>query len=141
MPACSSASAAGSGAGRREATAQPGWELVYRKPSGEPFQSLEVEELAELLRQGRRLTLLDVRTPAEHSICRLEGSELIPIQVLGHRWEELDPQEEIVVYCHTGGRSLRAARFLRTMGFLRAKNLKGGIDAWAEKYDPDMPRY
>jgi adenylyltransferase/sulfurtransferase len=101
---------------------------------------LEVEELAELQRQGRELTLLDVRTPQEHAICRLAGSELIPIQVLAQRWQELDPGAEIVVYCHTGVRSAHATAFLRSHG-LEARNLVGGISAWSLRVDPSVPRY
>ena len=101
---------------------------------------LEVEELAELRSQGRELTLLDVRTPQEHDICRLEGSQLIPIQLLGHRWQELDPAAEVVVYCHTGVRSAHATAFLRSHG-LRARNLVGGINAWSLRVDPSVPRY
>ena len=101
---------------------------------------LEVEELAELRQRGHELTLLDVRTPQEHAICRLEGAELIPIQVLPQRWHELDPGAEIVVYCHTGVRSVHATAFLRSHG-LRARNLVGGINAWSLRVDPAVPRY
>ncbi len=101
---------------------------------------LQVEELAELRSQGRELTLLDVRTPQEHAICRLEGSRLIPIQALGERWRELDPAAEIVVYCHTGVRSAHATAFLRSHG-LEARNLAGGINAWSLRVDPAVPRY
>jgi molybdopterin/thiamine biosynthesis adenylyltransferase/rhodanese-related sulfurtransferase len=101
---------------------------------------LEVEELAELQAQSRELTLLDVRTPQEHAICRLQGSQLIPIQVLAQRWQELDPAAEIVVYCHTGVRSAHATAFLRSHG-LEARNLIGGINAWSLRVDPSVPRY
>ena len=101
---------------------------------------LEVEELAELLTGGGELTLLDVRTPQEHAICRLEGSRLIPIQVLAQRWQDLDPAAEIVVYCHTGVRSAHATAFLRSHG-LEARNLLGGINAWSLRVDPSVPRY
>jgi adenylyltransferase/sulfurtransferase len=102
--------------------------------------ALEVEELAEMQQQGKELVLLDVRTPREQAICRLEGSRLIPIQVLSQRWRELDPTAEIVVYCHTGVRSAHATAFLRSYG-LRASNLVGGIEAWSLRVDPSVPRY
>ena len=101
---------------------------------------LEVEELAELRDRGREPVLLDVRTPREHAISRLEGSLLMPIQVLAQRWGELDPAAEIVVYCHTGVRSAHATAFLRSHG-LNARNLLGGIDAWSLRVDPSVPRY
>ena len=101
---------------------------------------LQVEELAELRGQGKELTLLDVRTPQEHAICRLEGAQLMPIQVLAQRWQELDPAAEIVVYCHTGARSAQATAFLRSHG-IEARNLAGGIEAWSLRVDPAVPRY
>ena len=99
-----------------------------------------MEELDALRRRGGELTLLDVRTPQEHAICRLEGSRLIPIQVLTQRWQELDPETEVIVYCHTGVRSAHATAFLRSHG-LTARNLVGGIDAWSRRIDPSVPRY
>ena len=115
-------------------------EAAEQEAAREVAVDLEVEELAELRRQGRALTLLDVRTPQEHAICRLEGSRLIPIQLLAHRWQELDPAAEIVVYCHTGVRSVHATAFLRSHG-LEARNLVGGINAWSLRVDPTVPRY
>ena len=49
--------------------------------------------------------------------------------------------DEIVVYCKTGVRSGRITNFLRDLGFRKVKNLVGGIDEWAEKVEPEMPRY
>ena len=52
-----------------------------------------------------------------------------------------NPEDEIVLQCHHGGRSMKAANFLKEKGFKNVINLKGGIDEWAEKFDPDMARY
>ncbi len=97
--------------------------------------------LKVLLDRGPRPTLLDVRTPAERAICHLEGSRLIPLQELPERLAELDPGEEIVVFCHRGIRSAQAVGLLRRRGFSRARNLTGGIDAWSVEVDPTLPRY
>src|SRR5439155_830984 len=51
------------------------------------------------------------------------------------------PRHEIVVYCKTRVRSGRITNFLRDLGFRKVKNLVGGIDEWAEKVEPEMPRY
>ena len=116
-----------------------GMAATEEEAAGAPAE-LQVEELDALRRSGAELTLLDVRTPQEHAICRLVGSELIPIQVLTQRWQELDTAAEIVVYCHTGVRSAHATAFLRSHG-LAARNLVGGIDAWSRRVDPSVPRY
>jgi adenylyltransferase/sulfurtransferase len=102
-------------------------------------------ELEQWLAEGRRVMLLDVRTPLEYRICRLGGARLVPLIELPERLSELEASrqagEEIVVYCHTGIRSARAVDFLRRQGFSRTRNLAGGIDLWSLTVDPGVPRY
>lgn len=96
------------------------------------------------LEEGRDdIVLIDVREPFEYEIARLEGAKLIPLTELVTRLHELEPykDKEIILYCHKGGRSLMAAQILAARGFRRVKSMYGGIDAWAEQVDPQMPRY
>lgn len=90
---------------------------------------------------GNSPFLLDVREPYEYQLCHIEGATLIPLGQLAHRLSELDKQSDIVVYCHTGERSANATRLLKSSGFGNARNLKGGIKAWAEQIDARMPVY
>ena len=90
--------------------------------------------------QGKPL-LLDVREPWEFQICRIEGSQLLPMGEIPARAGELDQQAEVVVICHHGGRSLQVALFLEKQGFSDVTNLTGGVDAWAKNVDPAMPVY
>lgn len=85
--------------------------------------------------------LLDVREPWEFDICRIEGSQPIPMTQLISRWPELDPEAPTVVICHHGVRSYQVAHFLTRSGFAQAVNLRGGVAAWAAEIDPEMPRY
>jgi len=98
-------------------------------------------ELSARLNRGEAPLLLDVREPGEYQIARLPGGVLIPQGELVARQAELDPDVEIIVYCHHGIRSANAVAFLRNAGFSRARNLVGGIDAWSLKIDPTIPRY
>jgi rhodanese-related sulfurtransferase len=100
-----------------------------------------VFELHDRQARGDRPLLLDVRSPDEWAICRIEGARLVPLQTLPEHLDQLDRSAEIVVYCHTGRRSAMATAFLRREGFARAENLTGGIAAWAAEIDPAMPRY
>ena len=102
---------------------------------------MSVAELKKWRDEGREHVLLDVRNPPEWEIGRIEGAKLIPLGELQDRLGELDPAATIVAQCHRGGRSAQAVRFLRQMGFSRAINLAGGIDAWSEEVDPSVPRY
>jgi len=99
------------------------------------------EELYRKLSNGEKIFLLDVREPVEYEICHLENAVLIPLSKLPENVHRLSQTDDIVVYCHTGARSSMAVKLLRDLGFRRVKNLAGGIDAWAERIDPTMPRY
>jgi adenylyltransferase/sulfurtransferase len=98
-------------------------------------------ELKRRLDRGDRLTLVDVREPNEYQINRIPGTTLIPLGEVPRRYAELDKEEEIVVHCKVGARSARAADFLRSVGFRRVLNLKGGILDWIDKVDPSQPKY
>jgi adenylyltransferase/sulfurtransferase len=102
---------------------------------------ITVEELKARWDRGDRPFLLDVREVVEHQLVRLEGDVLIPLGDLLARQQELDPDREIIVYCHHGNRSGRATSYLRHNGFPYARNLRGGIEEWAVKIDPSLPRY
>ena len=102
---------------------------------------LSVIELRDELQGGRALDLVDVREPWEFGVCRIPGSRLIPLRELPARVAELDPAAEIVTICHTGQRSLVAARALREAGLARARSLRGGVEAWAVQVDHTMARY
>ena len=102
-----------------------------------------VEQLRGLLDHGVDLQLVDVREAHEWEISNLgsAGAMLIPLGQLFQRLEELDPQSETVVYCRSGSRSAMAVKYLQAHDFVRAVNLRGGINDWAAKVDRGMPRY
>jgi len=77
----------------------------------------------------------------EWEIARLDKAVLMPVAQVPARVNELSTADEIVVYCKTGVRSGRITNFLRDLGFRKVKNLAGGIDEWADKVEPEMPRY
>jgi rhodanese-related sulfurtransferase len=99
-------------------------------------------ELKRRLDRSDRPLLLDVRQEWETRLCRLDNAVHIPIEEIEVRTDELDPQDEIVVYCHQGVRSAAVAQYLREQrGFKNVKNLAGGLDLWARTVDPAMRRY
>lgn len=102
--------------------------------------SITAEELKKQLDSGEEVLILDVREPHEYEIVNM-GGYLIPLGDLPNRVHELDSSREIAAHCHHGGRSQRAVEFLRELGFKKVKNLVGGIDEWAVKIDPSLPRY
>jgi len=102
---------------------------------------IEPKQLAEEMKNGHKIKLIDVREPHELQISHIEGAQLIPLGEVAARLSELDTADELVVFCRTGGRSARAVELMRSAGFRKVKNLKGGINAWAEQVDPKLPLY
>lgn len=100
-------------------------------------------QLAEKLRSENPPRLLDVREEEEHQFVSLPNSTLIPLGEIGSRFDEIENwrDEEIVVYCHHGIRSLNAIAQLKHFGFTKLQNLAGGIDRWTTDIDPALPRY
>ena len=103
---------------------------------------ISVTELARRIQAGLgNATLLDVREPHEWEIVHLPGATLIPRGELPNHLNELSQTDEILVYCRSGARSAQAVQFLRQMGFKKARNVKGGVLAWAHEVDPNSPVY
>jgi len=98
-------------------------------------------ELAEKLKSGTPLLLVDVREPHEQEISHIEGSVVIPLGELATRLSELDPEDDIVLICKAGVRSTRALHILLGAGFKKLHNLQGGLNAWAKDVDPNQPIY
>ena len=102
---------------------------------------ITVEELKIKIDNREKFFLVDVREPFETRISSI-GGELIPINDLPGRINELNKEEEIIVYCRTGHRSHWAVQYLReNAGFTKIKNLLGGINDWADKIDNSLPKY
>ncbi|WP_435006448.1 molybdopterin-synthase adenylyltransferase MoeB [Tundrisphaera lichenicola] len=104
-------------------------------------ESISPLELKELIENGSRPFVLDVRNPEEISICRIAGSTVIPLPELPNRLGELDPSIPMVVHCKSGVRSAKAISLLKSAGFTRLSNLTGGILAWIKDVEPSLPSY
>lgn len=106
-----------------------------------PEWEITASELAALRAAGKNPVVIDVREPHERDIGLIPDSKLIPVGEVPARMHELDSADEIVLYCRTGVRSARALETLRSAGFRKLKNLKGGIHAWSDEVDPSIPKY
>lgn len=101
---------------------------------------MTVHELKIHLDAGTAV-LLDIREPEELTISRLDPCRAIPMAEIAQRLGELDPTQAIAVICRSGHRSQIVTDYLRGMGFARAQNVEGGINAWAKHIDPALPTY
>jgi molybdopterin/thiamine biosynthesis adenylyltransferase/rhodanese-related sulfurtransferase len=116
-------------------------------PIVDGIPQISVEQLKAKLESAKstgspKPFVLDVREPHEYAIVDI-GAPLIPVGELGTRIHELDiPKDtEIIVHCKSGARSQRASLVLKENGFTNVSNLAGGILAWADRIDTNLPKY
>jgi rhodanese-related sulfurtransferase len=115
----------------------------YRLPEISPRQ------LADWLQTRPQLVLLDVREENEAAYSPFPDPRVlvVPLSRLARLQEkglpsQVNPAAEIVVFCHVGGRSSQVVYWLNYhLGYPTVYNLHGGIDAYADQIDPQIPRY
>jgi len=106
------------------------------------FEELDPPTVARRMKETPdSFVLLDVREAFERSLASIQPSLHIPMNDVPSRLAEIPRDRQVVVYCHTGGRSMMVASFLVGEGFPSVANLSGGIDAWSRRVDPSIPRY
>ena len=97
--------------------------------------------LADRMKSGDDIQLIDVREPWEWEVARIPGAQLIPLGQLASQIGSLDPSRETVIYCKSGVRSMHAAYELEDAGFRKLANLTGGVLRWSQDVDPSVHRY
>ena len=98
------------------------------------MQDITVQELKRRMDAGEDLHIIDVREPDEYAAFNI-GAKLMPLgQILGMQTDDIDDwkDEEVILHCQGGKRSMQAGLMLETMGFSNVKNLAGGMAAWQE---------
>jgi rhodanese-related sulfurtransferase len=106
----------------------------------EPDLEISPTEAAELLKQGS-VKFIDVRTPYEYEIARIEGCPLVD-QAMAKEIVDTWPKDTaIITVCHHGVRSLDAAVYLRQQGFTNTRSMRGGINLWSMTVDSSIPQY
>lgn len=95
---------------------------------------ITASQLKKELDLGENLVLVDVREPEEFEEYRIEGCKLIPLgEITSRALRELNPEDNIVLYCAHGVRSMHALMALQQMGFEKLRSLQGGICEWQEQ--------
>ena len=94
------------------------------------YGNVDVAEARDLIGEKGELVILDVRTVSEYESGHLEGAINIPVEALSGRLSELNPNDELLVYCRTGNRSTTAVGILKENGYDRIYHMDAGIVAW-----------
>ncbi|MEZ6134307.1 MAG: rhodanese-like domain-containing protein [Pirellulaceae bacterium] len=102
---------------------------------------IDVAEVKRLLDE-QAIVLIDCREADEWNTAKIDGAVLLPMSNWAVESQKLSQfDRRLVVHCHHGGRSLRVTRWLRENGFPDAQNMTGGIHAWSEQVDSQVPQY
>ena len=100
------------------------------------MKEITVEELKQRADAGEKLNVIDVREPAEYAEYNL-GGKLLPLgNIMSMQIDDIEDlkNEEVIVHCKAGSRSMQACMMLEQFGFTNTVNVKGGALAWQEKF-------
>ena len=107
-----------------------------------PLNQISVFELEKMITESVDFQLIDVRLDYEYGICHLPNAQLIPLNDIENKVNQISKIKPVVFYCHHGMRSAHAIKTLQKMyNFQNLLNLEGGIDEWAREIDLEMERY
>lgn len=93
------------------------------------MKEISTRELQSLLEENKEVAMVDVREVDEVAEGKIPGSVNIPLGLLEFRMHELNKSKEYIMVCRSGGRSGRAAQYLKSQGF-NVINMTGGMLAW-----------
>jgi rhodanese-related sulfurtransferase len=118
------------------------WAMLTTSPAIDEVSPDELEN------RDPQTLLIDVREPIEYAEGHVPGAVNLPQADLADRLDELPRDQPIYVICQGGNRSLRAAQFLKQMGFERVGSVLGGTAGWSAagrplrvgETDPNSPR-
>jgi len=99
-------------------------------------EDIDIMQAKDILDHQPEVIFLDVRTPEEIADGHIPGAAMADVKASNFEEEikQLDPNKEYVVYCRSGRRSVKASKIMLEQGFTKVKNMKGGYNAWKEKY-------
>ena len=103
--------------------------MAYENIDPEAFKN-KIENLTDAV-------LLDVRTPVEAAINKIEGATLINFNdgsAFVENIAKLDKDKTYLIYCRSGNRSGQACNYMAQQGFSKLYNLDGGIMAWEVEF-------
>ncbi|CAA9375161.1 MAG: Molybdopterin-synthase adenylyltransferase [uncultured Pyrinomonadaceae bacterium] len=116
-----------------------------KQPNDEKKEVLEeitATELSDLIKTSADVQIIDVREPHEYEIARIPNTKLIPLGEVIKRASEIDANQTAIIHCKAGGRSAKAIEALKANGYTgKLINLKGGITAWSNEVDREVPKY
>ena len=105
------------------------------------IKQLSPAEAKKILGEQEGIRLIDVREKWEYETAKIENSELMPLSEFNVHFPKLNPDDNLIIICHHGNRSMTVGLYLVQNGFKNVSNLDGGIDSWSQEVDPTIPTY
>ncbi|MEZ4270876.1 MAG: rhodanese-like domain-containing protein [Myxococcota bacterium] len=103
-------------------------------------KQMTVSELKSKQDAGEAFELFDVRGDEERQIASIPGDR--PLDEAAQKHIASLPKDTMLIfYCHTGIRSQSAVKHYVSEGYTAVYNLVGGVEAWSQEIDPQVPRY
>jgi rhodanese-related sulfurtransferase len=99
------------------------------------------KDLAALRAQEADLKLLDVRSREEYEAVHIKDSHLLSQPIMQEIMSKWPRSQTLVIIDHQGKTGLDAAAYFLGHGFENVRCLRGGLDAWSQEIDPQLPRY
>lgn len=102
------------------------------------MQNISINEVKQRLAAGEQLHIIDVREPYEYAEFNIDA-KLIPLgKIQSMQVEDIEDwkNEEVIVHCRSGARSMQACMILESIGFANTKNLEGGMLQWQQQGGP-----
>lgn len=91
---------------------------------------VSLDELLNKIEGNEKVTVLDVREPAEYAFGHIPGAINIPLGELEQHFEELNDKDNMHIICRSGNRSDLAAQILSQKGFNNVQNVVPGMKEW-----------
>ncbi|HYO25213.1 MAG TPA: rhodanese-like domain-containing protein [Lacipirellulaceae bacterium] len=120
----------------RAAPARPAQSPVEPEPEGFEIVEVAPAEFGAELEAGDEVVVVDTRQPWDYQALHIPGAVSIPLSQLPARYNELAPDDNIVLYCYHGFTSQDGAAFLMQHGYKRVRSLTGGFTQWAGEGRP-----
>ena len=105
--------------------------------------TITARDLKSMMDAGENIFVVDVREPNEFEIVSIPGATLIPKGefISGEALSKLPQDKKLVLHCKSGARSAECLAIVKDAGFSDAVHVGGGVLAWVNQIDPELPTY
>ncbi|MBH0231091.1 rhodanese-like domain-containing protein [Halobacillus yeomjeoni] len=94
------------------------------------IEEISPEKVEEMIENEENFTVIDVREDEEVAEGMVPTAKHIPLGNIPDEIDQLSKDEQYVMICRSGRRSMKAAEFMKEKGFTHVKNMDGGMLNW-----------